>query len=242
MASPSPDLSMLNAVWYGVYLDGSPATGSIELVYNGGTMLDDHAQHPISVVPIKLTAPIESYSLTTTDKLGASVTKTVGRALFEIPASNDPDLQGAGATWTLTETLNKGGGRTYPFIADINAPDGIIYLNKAAVSNVVPGLTYPVVQFSDLEALEARIDALELGASPEVQDEIAALESAIGTINATLSGRLAGIGFRYYTGSTWTARAAGVRNIAISTGYPAAPTPTGHVAGDIWIKDYAAGA
>ena len=159
MAKPTPDWDLVTLKWAGVYLDGTPARGSLHLDYNGTVMLDDDPELPINIFRRRLTA-----QLTTTQIMIDGQQREVGYAEFQVPASNDPDITGGGGTYTLTEELVGGGGRgSFSFVADIAAPNRTIWLNKILPTAPSSGQVLPVVYFADFEALEQRVTAVETG-------------------------------------------------------------------------------
>ena len=162
MLAPSPDWNLVTLKWAGTYLDGSPATGYLSLEYNGGVMLDDDATTPLNIYPAKLSIP-----LTTMNIMVSGESRQVGYAEVQVPATNDPDIKGAGGTYTLTESLNKGGGRTgISFVADVTAPGGVIWLNKIMPSVAVPAKPLSVVYYEDFATLKGRVDTLASKPAP----------------------------------------------------------------------------
>lgn len=130
-AMPSPGWNTVALKWAGTYLDGSPCTGSLTLTYNGGVMLDESDTTPLNIYPSKIVLPITTKTIT----IGGQA-RTVGYAEVFVPASNDPDVQGTFGSYTLTETLNKGGGRqNASIIADLNAADGTIWLHSKTLGH-----------------------------------------------------------------------------------------------------------
>ena len=157
MVMPSPDWNPVTLKWAGTLLDGSPTRGSLELTYNGGVRLDDDPTNPIAVFPSRITVPI-----TETTILINGENRLVGYAEVQVQASNDPDISGSGATYTLTEKLISGNGRSnINFVADIDAPGGVIWLNKITPTNPQPGGLLTVVYYSDFVELADRVEALE---------------------------------------------------------------------------------
>lgn len=157
MAKPSPDWDLIKLRWAGVFLDGSPCEGSLELKYSGTVMLDDDPITPLSIFSRPLVLPI-----TTTQVLIDGVQKTVGYAEILVPASNDPDIEGSGGTYSFTENLNGGGGRkNISFPVDKDAPNGEIWLPKVLPTNPTPGNLIPVVYYSDFNALKQRVTDIE---------------------------------------------------------------------------------
>jgi len=158
MVMPSPDWNLVTLKWAGVFLDGTPAEGSLTLDYNGSVMFDDDPETPLTIFNRRLTKNLEKKTV-----LIDGQNRQVGYAEFQVPASNDPDVQGAGGTYTLTENLNGGSGRKgFTFVADINAPEGVIWLNKIMPTIPTPGTPLSVVYYSDFEDLRERVDVLEI--------------------------------------------------------------------------------
>lgn len=162
MAGPSPDLSMVTLRWAGTYLDGSPATGTLMVEYDGGVQLDDSVTVPLNVFPSVFTVQIKAQNI-----LIDGVTRTVGYAEFPVPASNDPDMLGSGGTYRLTENLSNGGGRRdVSFIADIDTPGGVIWLNKIIPTTPMPGAKYTSLSVAEFVALTNRVGQLETAPPP----------------------------------------------------------------------------
>lgn len=155
---PSPDWDMVTLVWAGTYLDGTPATGTIEIQYEGaGPMLDDDPAFPLSIFSAKVSIPIASTTL-----LIGGESRTVGYVSVSVPASNDPDIQGGGGTYRFSEVLTRGGGRLdVSFVADKDTPGGVIHLNKVPAAQSTPGEPVTVVYYADFTALKSRVDTLE---------------------------------------------------------------------------------
>lgn len=217
MPNPTPDLDLVTLVWRGTYLDGTAATGTIELTYDGGMMLDPHTTSPISIFPTTLSKTLTAKTISVTNAGGTPVSVNVGEAIFEVPATNDPDITGGGGTYTVKENLNKGGGRTFSFIADIASPGATIYLNAIAPALPSPGVPYSGVTAAEVTALTERVDALEVAVAAKMPYFV-----------------------RLWNGTTWTARPTDLPSsmpvFAISSWDVNAPIPPGHLAGDVWIK------
>lgn len=177
---PSPDWQMVTLKWAGVYIDGRPADGFIELAYNSDQpLLDDDtdAGTPLSVFVTPMKIPIATKTVPfwtgdydpETDEIvpetGTYEPRTVGYVEVQVPASNDPDVIGGGGTYRFTELLNDGAGRrNVNFVADRDAPSNVIWINR------LPGGTPPVegdaviaVYISDFNDLAARVTVLEEG-------------------------------------------------------------------------------
>lgn len=153
---PTPDFSRVTLKWAGTYLDGTPCDGMLVLTYNGGPMLDDDATMPVSIYPVGLRTPI-----TTAQVVVGPTTYVVGYTEWSVPASNDPDIIGSGGTYTIEEMLNRGGGRKFSFVADKDAPGGVIWTNKLAGSEPAPAEPYSAVYLADFTALSGRVLDLE---------------------------------------------------------------------------------
>lgn len=159
MPKPSPDFDLITLKWAGTYLDGAPAQGSLQLTYGGGVMLDDDLATPINIFPKQIVAPITTLSVL----IGGEM-KEVGYAEFKVPATNDPDIDGGGGTYSMTESLlDVSTGRTVTFPVDVNAPDGIIWLNKIIPTTPAAGAPISVVYWDDFQSLEARVANIEAG-------------------------------------------------------------------------------
>ena len=160
MAQPSPDWDLVTFKWAASKLNGEPESGSIQVDYNGGVMLDDDPSPtgtPLLIFPTGMSFPI-----TTTKILVGGTLKDVGYVEFSVPATNDPDIIGAGGTYKITEVLSGGRRRTYDVIADINTPNGWAWLNKLAPSDPTTGAPLSVVYYSDFTALAERVSDIEL--------------------------------------------------------------------------------
>lgn len=155
---PSYDWNVIQCIWAGTYVDGTPAAGVIAIKYDGvGPMLDDDPTLPLAIFSTTVEVPI-----VTTTVIIAGETRTVGYASIWLPATNDPDIQGGGGTYTFSERLEREGGRSdISFVVDKDTPGGIIYLHKVAGSIPGSGTPLSVVYWSDFIALEARVDVLE---------------------------------------------------------------------------------
>lgn len=157
MVRPTPDWNTVTLKWAAVFLDGTPAKGSLTLEYNGNIMLDDDPVLPVNIFKRPLTVPIETKPIEIEGQ-----TRQVGYAEFQVPASDDPDITGSGGTYTLTENLTGGGGRKgFTFFADAAAPGGVIWLNKIMPADPTVGKVYPIIYYSEIAALTDRVETLE---------------------------------------------------------------------------------
>lgn len=155
---PTPDFDRISLKWAGVFLDGTPCAGSLVLTYNGGPMLDDDQTTPVSIYPVGLSTQIGQLTIPVGD--GAT---TVGYVEWSVPASNDPDIAGSGGTYTIEEKLTRGGGRKFSFVADKDAPGGVIWTNKLAGSAPSTGEPLSAVYWADFSELSGRVATLEGG-------------------------------------------------------------------------------
>ncbi len=187
--APSPDWSMVTLKWAGTYLDGSPAAGNITLTYNSTEpMLDEDADTPISVYPSKITLPI-----TTTNVLIDGVQRQVGYVSAQVPASNDPDIAGSGGTYSFTEQLHKGGGRTaINFVADMDAPAGVIWLNRLPGDvATTPAEPLSVIYYAEFSELRGRVAALEAAPGGAIVNDATTDTKGVvelATVNETATG------------------------------------------------------
>lgn len=163
VVQPSYDWDMVTLKWAGVFIDGSIPTGNISLQYDGaGPLLDDDVETPLSIFrkPIAL-------ALSTKAVVIDGEARQVAYAEIDVPASNDPDITGGGATYTFSENLAGGAGRkNVSFLADKDAPGGEIWLNKIAGGTPAPGTALSVVQYADFLSLAGRVTELEENGSP----------------------------------------------------------------------------
>ncbi|GAB3988925.1 hypothetical protein [Nocardioides marmoraquaticus] len=171
---PSPDWNLVTLKWAATNLDGTPTTGTIDLTYNApGPMLDDDPVTPISIYPVLLRAPIGTKSVPIWEGAvdangqpipgqGEYVARNVGYFEVKVPASNDPDIVGSGGSYSFTENLTGvTGRRNISFIADKDAPGGVIWLNRLPGVIPKPAEPYSVVYIADFDALAGRVALLE---------------------------------------------------------------------------------
>lgn len=162
MDKPTPDWDMVTLKWAGVFIDGSPCTGAIRLEYSGKVMLDDDEITPINVFPRRITVP-----LTTMNIVIDGQPRSVGYAEVKVPATNDPDIDGGGGTYELTEELTGGGGRTnMHIVVDYDTPDGVVWLNRILPTNPDPGDVLSVVYYAEFASVKERVTVLEEGGIP----------------------------------------------------------------------------
>lgn len=175
----TPDIDLITIVWRGVYRDNSPATGDIELKYNGGVELDvaNGDNKTVAIFPKVITNPILPATITVKNKNGDDVSVTVGQAIFQVPASNDPDITGSGGNYTLTEVLDNGEGRVYTFPVDKDTPGGTLYAHEIAPSSPQSGVTYSGITATVFNALESRVQGLEQQAPGTVAGTVTSVNS-----------------------------------------------------------------
>lgn len=178
---PTPDFDQVNLFWAGVNLDESPASGTLELRYNRtDPMLDDDAQLPVAIYPTNQVKTISTTIMLVEGESGVLEERAVGYASWRVPATNDPNIQGSGGTYTLTEKLDNGLGVVRTFVADKDA--GSIWLNRITSVTPQPGQVISAVSVADFQALTARVEAVEGGGTgggaaldaESVQDIVAA--------------------------------------------------------------------
>lgn len=148
---PSPDFNDITVEWgpY-VYLDGSLPTGTLSLTYSGGEMLDAGTPPDRSVrISPNGTRKIDIGSISI-DVGGQS--QRFAFASFTVPASNDPDIQGGGGTYTVTPVLTNGKARAVTFFADIGTPDGVIRLNDVTPTDPTVGTPIGVITYAEIAA------------------------------------------------------------------------------------------
>lgn len=163
---PSPDWNMVELRWSGTYLDGRAAAGTITIGYNGVAPLLDDGPHPVSVFPVAFSVPIRTTKLTIAGK-----DRMVGYCSVKVPASNDPDIAGGGGSYWFTESLTNGTGRTHvDFLADKDAPGGVIWLNRLPDVGSTPQMPMSVVTYADFQDLQTAVAEIE----PSVATSIAA--------------------------------------------------------------------
>jgi len=157
---PTPDWNQVVLRWAGVNLDGTPCAGTLSLTYNATVpLLDDDAVLPVSIYPVELTKTLTTATIALTDANGATVNRTVGYAEWLVPASDDPDIQGFGGTYTLVEKLANGKGQTRNFVASKDAADPI-WLNRITSVTAVPGQAISAVSVAQVNQMQAQLNAL----------------------------------------------------------------------------------
>lgn len=159
----TPDTTLINLVWRGVYRDNTPATGTIKLTYDGGVEIDpgNGDDKSIAIFPKNIEKAILPVKIDALDENGDTISVVVGQATFQVPATNDTTILGSGGTYTLVENLERGEGRTYSFEVDKDTPGGTIYPHEIPPSDPHPGTVYSGVSSSVFNALEARVQTLE---------------------------------------------------------------------------------
>lgn len=120
-----------------VYLDGTPAAGNVKFT---GKQLAVSGSTDTIVVPNAITATLDAN----------------GQFTVNLPATNDPDILPNGWTYTVTENLVAGGGRTFDIDVPIEAKTTGIDLSE--VAPVTPSSGDPTA-FVTLTAFEAHVAA-----------------------------------------------------------------------------------
>lgn len=125
-----------------VYLNGAPAAGFIQ--FTGKIVAISDVTNTI-IMPATITATLDAN----------------GQFQVNLPATNDPNIQPNGFTYTVTEQLSGGGGRVYDIDVPLEAaPDGIDLSDIAPVSPA-NGSPTAFVTLTLYEGLSQRVDTLE---------------------------------------------------------------------------------
>lgn len=157
---PTPDYNQVTLRYAGVRLDGQPVQGDLILTYNATTpLLDDDPVFPVSIYPVELKKTLTTATIVVKDENGADVNRTVGYAEWNVPASDDPDIQGFGGTYTLRENLTNATGQTRNFVASKDAANGVIWINRITSVNAVPGQAVSAVSVAEFNQLKAQVAA-----------------------------------------------------------------------------------
>lgn len=158
---PTGDWNQVTLRWAGVTLDGQPVAGSLSLTYSSpNPLLDEDATFPVSIYPVELKKTLTTATIQVLDENGQSVNRTVGYAEWTVPASDDPDIQGFGGTYTLTENLTNARGQTRNFVASKDAPGGVIWVNRITSVNAVPGQAVSAVSVAEFTQLKAQVSQI----------------------------------------------------------------------------------
>ncbi len=158
---PTPDFNQVTLKYAGVRLDGAPVTGELSLTYNStNPLLDEDDTLPVSIYPVELKKTLTTATIQVKDETGAFVSRTVGYAEWNVPASDDPDIQGFGGTYTLVERLTNATGQTRNFVASKDAANGVIWLNRITSVNPVAGQTISAVSVAQVNQIQAQLNAL----------------------------------------------------------------------------------
>lgn len=118
------------------YLDGNPAVGSVRFTGKG----------------VSVSAETETVILPGT----VVATLVNGEFSIELPATNDPDIQPNGWTYSVEERFSNGGGRKY----EIDVPYDAIRIDLSTVAPVTasPGDPTAFVTLSAFEALDSAFE------------------------------------------------------------------------------------
>lgn len=126
-----------------VYLDGSPARGFIRFT---GKSTATSASTETTIVAATVTAVLDDN----------------GQFSIPVPATNDPDIQPNGWTYTVSEELSNGGGRVYDIDVPLEAKDaGGISLSTVAPVTPASGSPTAFVTLTAYEQLDQRVAVLE---------------------------------------------------------------------------------
>lgn len=126
-----------------VYLDGSPASGQIKFAGKIAAVSD--AADTI-ILPNTIIAVLD----------------TSGTFAVNLPATDDPDIQPNGWTYTVSETLAGGGGRTYDIEVPISAKAAGIDLSDVAPR---PASVGTPTAFVTLQTFQNHVSSVEGGAA-----------------------------------------------------------------------------
>lgn len=121
-----------------VYLDGSPAVGQIR--FTGKVVATSDATDTI-IVPTTIITPLDED----------------GQFLVHLPATDDPDIQPNGWTYTVTEELTNGGGRTFDIDVPLSAKTSGIDLSEVAPLSPASGDPTAFITRSQYDSLAATV-------------------------------------------------------------------------------------
>lgn len=167
--APSPDFNLVKIKFAASNLDGTPSTGVITFTYSGGVQLDRGAT-PVAIFPTQIIINIKPKVVEIEGK-----EMVVGYAEAEIPASNDPDIDGGGGTYQAKIAITGGGVYTSTFIADYQAPDDGIWLSELLSVESVPGIPTSVVTYDGVRQIVNEV------VPPAVEDKVNELKTEVVT-------------------------------------------------------------
>lgn len=127
-----------------VYLDGTPARGLIRFT---GKIIATSASTKTIIIPATVSAALDEN----------------GQFSVLVPATNDPDIQPNGWTYTVSEELSNGGGRSYDIDIPLAAAASGIDLSTVAPVSPASGGPTAFVTLTMYEDLSQRVTALEAG-------------------------------------------------------------------------------
>lgn len=155
-----------------VYLDGTPATG--QLRFTGKVIVTSGATDTI-IVPTSITATLDAS----------------GQFTANVPATDDPDVQPNGWTYTVEEKLTNGGGRTFDIDVPLSAKVAGIDLSEVAPLSTSQG---DPTMFVTLTAFNTRVAGESLPVSTGLSwtgaVDLTTLAVTARTIHATLTGNV----------------------------------------------------
>lgn len=125
-----------------VYLDGRPAAGFIR--FTGKVTAVSDATDTI-ILPATIAAALDAN----------------GEFVVEVPATDDPDIQPNGWTYTVTEQLANGGGRTYDIDVPLSAKAAGIDLSEVAPAAPASGSPTAFVTLTKFDELKAELSGME---------------------------------------------------------------------------------
>lgn len=132
-----------------VYLDGSPARGVIR--FTGKVPAISAATQTI-IVPATITATLDAD----------------GQFSVALPATNDPDIQPNGWTYSVSEELSNGGGRGYEIDVPLSSQSFGIDLSEVAPVAPSAGASSAFVTLTKFNTIQADLAALRKGFSKTV--------------------------------------------------------------------------
>ena len=155
MPGPTPDYDTVTVIWQRANDDRTAPQGWVYLKYDGGLRVSDG-------IPVGTKEWKRKVRRTVLVKEGDPHRYVIGEAIFtDVPASNDPDVQGGGGSWTIREELVGTESRTYQFYADADAEDGVVMVGPLGPAEPDPGTVYSVVTVADFTGLTSRVTGLE---------------------------------------------------------------------------------
>lgn len=124
------------------YLDGTPAKGFVRFA---GKVVAISSTTETIIIPTTVTAVLDDN----------------GQFSIPVPATDDPNIQPNGWTYTVSEQLSNGGGRTYEIDVPLAAQVGGIDLSSVAPIEPAFGSPTAFVTLTEYETLDNRVSTLE---------------------------------------------------------------------------------